>query len=137
MRVIANTMSLRTHYDVLRITPRASHEEVKRAFRSLAKRYHPDKSPDPKNAIRFKAILKSYKTLGDTYKRRVYDRSINVSPFNPIQSVSSDPFGARNRYGSNKVHAKVRAGGSADRNYTMGVIGIYVVLLLFTVIVVF
>ncbi|TET13451.1 MAG: J domain-containing protein [Dehalococcoidia bacterium] len=68
-------MSIEDYYQVLGINRDASQEEVKRAFRSLALRYHPDHNPhDQKQAEeRFKEINEAYEALNDEDKRRRYD----------------------------------------------------------------
>jgi len=59
------------YYDLLGIQKGASQEEVKRAFRNLAKEHHPDRGGDEK---KFKEINKAYQTLGDEKKRAQYDQ---------------------------------------------------------------
>nr|XP_033779943.1 dnaJ homolog subfamily A member 1-like [Geotrypetes seraphini]XP_033779944.1 dnaJ homolog subfamily A member 1-like [Geotrypetes seraphini] len=59
-------------YDVLGVRPGASPDEIKRAFRRLALKYHPDKNPT--EGDRFKQILRAYEVLIDTKKRELYDR---------------------------------------------------------------
>ena len=61
-------------YDVLGVTRQASDEEIKKAYRALARRYHPDANPnDPAAAERFKEIQNAYETLRDPERRRRYD----------------------------------------------------------------
>lgn len=62
---------LQTHYDILGIAPTANNEQIKTAFRKLAKLYHPDKNPGGKE--QFEKILVAYEILIDTAKRRQYD----------------------------------------------------------------
>lgn len=61
-------------YEVLGVAHDASAEEVKRAYRNLAKRYHPDVNKAADAADRFKEIQAAYDVLGDEEKRRHYDR---------------------------------------------------------------
>lgn len=63
-------------YDVLGVQKDASPEEIKSAYRSLAKKWHPDKNPgDPAAVERFRAITDAYDTLKDPERRASYDRS--------------------------------------------------------------
>jgi molecular chaperone DnaJ len=64
----------RDHYEVLGVARNASDEEIKRAYRDLARRYHPDSRPDdPEAGERFKEISVAYETLRDPERRRRYD----------------------------------------------------------------
>lgn len=68
-------MIKRDYYDLLGIDSFASLEEVKKAYRRLAHRYHPDKNPnDPSAADHFRLITEAYGILQDTQKRAAYDR---------------------------------------------------------------
>jgi molecular chaperone DnaJ len=60
-------------YGVLGVASNASQEEIKRAFRALARQYHPDANPDPEAEARFKQINAAYEVLSDPVKRQRYD----------------------------------------------------------------
>lgn len=67
--------SKRDYYEVLGVARNASEEEIKRAYRELAKRYHPDRNPgDEEAAQKFKEITEAYEVLCDPEKRARYDR---------------------------------------------------------------
>jgi len=66
--------SSQNNYDLLGITPQATDEEIKRAYRKAALRLHPDKNPDPEAAAQFQAIDKAYKILSDPKLRSTYDQ---------------------------------------------------------------
>lgn len=62
------------YYKTLGVDKKASAEEVKKAYRKLARQYHPDRNPDNKDAeSRFKDISQAYDVLGDPEKRKQYD----------------------------------------------------------------
>ena len=68
-------MSKRDYYEVLGVGRSASQDEIKKAFRKLAIRYHPDKNPDdPEAEERFKEVAEAYEILRDDEKRARYDR---------------------------------------------------------------
>lgn len=68
-------MSKRDYYEVLGINRNATDQEIKKAFRQLAKKYHPDLNPNNKEAEqKFKEINEAYEVLGDPEKKAKYDR---------------------------------------------------------------
>jgi molecular chaperone DnaJ len=62
------------YYELLEVRPDASADEIKRAYRRLARQLHPDTNPDPTAAERFKEIAQAYEVLSDPEKRQRYDR---------------------------------------------------------------
>ena len=67
-------MSERDYYEVLGVTRSASQDDIKQAFRRLARQYHPDVSSDPDAEEKFKEINEAYGVLSDPEKRARYDR---------------------------------------------------------------
>ncbi len=64
-------------YTILGIAPNASDDEIKKVYRSLAMRFHPDRNSAPGAEVRFKSITKAYEILSDPAKRAEYDQSVN------------------------------------------------------------
>lgn len=105
------------YYDVLGVDKDASEDEIKRAYRKKAKKYHPDKNPDNAEEARekFKEISEAYEVLADEGKRKRYDRygksgvkdqfgqgGFNWSDFShrdDVEDIFSDLFGGRARGG--------------------------------------
>lgn len=93
----------RDYYEVLGVDRNASKEEIRRAFRRLALKYHPDRNPGDKEAEqKFKEAAEAYEVLGDDEKRARYDRYgkegvsgrvRDFSTFDDIFSAFSDIFG--------------------------------------------
>ncbi|MBT3657406.1 MAG: DnaJ domain-containing protein [Euryarchaeota archaeon] len=77
----------RDYYEVLGVAKEADATELKKAFRSLARKYHPDKNDAPDADEKFKEIQEAYAVLSDNDKRRNYDRfghnGPGGSPFGP------------------------------------------------------
>ncbi len=67
-------MAKRDYYEVLNVNRQASPDELKTAFRRLAREYHPDVNKSPDAEERFKEINEAYAVLSDAEKRSVYDR---------------------------------------------------------------
>ncbi|MES2130445.1 MAG: DnaJ domain-containing protein [Pseudomonadota bacterium] len=64
-------------YAILGVAPNASDDEIKKVYRSLAMRYHPDRNHAPGAEARFKGIAKAYEILSDPVKREEYNQSVN------------------------------------------------------------
>ena len=91
------------HYKVLGVDRKATPTEIKKAYRKLARQYHPDRNPgDAKAEARFKRISQAYDVLQDAEKRKQYDR------------VGSNPFTGGGRPGGAGTAGGFDAGGIGD-----------------------
>ncbi len=62
-----------SHYSVLGVETDATRDEIRRAYRRLAKAHHPDVSGDPDSAARFREVNEAYRVLADPERRLKYD----------------------------------------------------------------
>lgn len=81
------------YYETLLVDKKASAAEIKRAYKRMALRMHPDKNKAPKSDEAFKRISKAFQVLGDEDKRRMYDQT------------GADPDSRRQSAGFNPAHA--------------------------------
>jgi molecular chaperone DnaJ len=82
-------MAQQDYYAVLGVPASATQDEIKKQYRKLAAKHHPDKNPnDPKAADTFKAISEAYQTLGDADKRKQYDQMRQLGAFGGISGAS-------------------------------------------------
>lgn len=79
-------MSVPDYYSVLGMPPGASQEELKKRYRILMAKYHPDRNSDPGAEERTKSINEAYGVLSDPEKRARYDRSLHYSVYGEADS---------------------------------------------------
>ena len=85
----------RDYYEVLDIKRDASQSEIKKSFRSLARKFHPDKNPnDPESELKFKEVQEAYAILSNPSEKRKYDTYGHNGP-------GGSPFGAGGFQGVN------------------------------------
>lgn len=97
-------------YAVLGVSASASQDEIKKAYRKLAKKYHPDANQgDAKAAERFKEISEAYNVLGDADKRKQYDEMRRLGAFAGFGG-GARPGGARTGAGARGAGAGAGAG---------------------------
>ena len=101
-------------YKILGIDKKASKEEIKRAFRKMARKYHPDVNPDEqKSGEKFKEINQAYSVLNDDKKREMYDK---------FGVIDGDPSSYQNGGGGFPGGGRVHSGphGNTYYNSTSG-----------------
>ena len=67
-------MEFRDYYEIMGVARDATQDDIKRAYRKLARKYHPDVSDDPKAEEHFKEVGEAYEVLKDPEKRAAYDQ---------------------------------------------------------------
>lgn len=89
----------RDYYEVLGVNKNATDDELKKAYRKLAKKYHPDANPDNKAEAeaKFKEVNEAYETLSDSQKRRMYDQFGTADP-QGFGGGAGGPFGGQGGY---------------------------------------
>ncbi|MBZ0306018.1 MAG: DnaJ domain-containing protein, partial [Anaerolineae bacterium] len=107
----------RDYYDILGLDRRASDTEIKKAFRNLARQYHPDVNKSPDAEAKFKELNEAYQILSDPNRRRAYDQfghaGVNMGagnaaygdPFTIFEDLMQG-FGFTNRRGSRGKRAR-------------------------------
>ena len=130
-------MAERDYYEVLGVDRNASEADVKKAFRRLAMRYHPDRNPDQgeEAANRFKEAKRAYEVLSDEQKRAAYDQfghagveagagaGASGDPFNTIfGDIFGEVFGGR-RGGGNQRRRGANLRYRLDLDFTQAIFG--------------
>ena len=87
---------LQNYYSVLGINKDASSEEIKQAYRKMAKKWHPDKNSDPKAPEKFLAVSEAYEHLGTDSARATYDASLSTQHYSRhAQRTGFNSFNSR------------------------------------------
>lgn len=92
-------MAKKDYYEILGIDRNATKEEIKKAYRRLSKKYHPDVSDDPDAAEKFKEITEAYEVLSDDKKRANYDRFGHADPNQGFGGFGDTDFGGFGGFG--------------------------------------
>jgi molecular chaperone DnaJ len=90
------------YYQTLEITPEATQQEIKQAYRRLAKNFHPDLNNDRLDNKKIIEINAAYEILGDPQRRRLYDLQINDSPINSVAARQERAARAQSQYQQHK-----------------------------------
>jgi molecular chaperone DnaJ len=112
-------MAERDYYDILGVKKTATADEIKKAYRGLAKKFHPDKNKGNKDAEnKFKEMSEAYAVLSDTEKREQYDR-LGKEAFrsggNPFQGGGNPFQGGANPFGAGFDFSQFAGGGARGR----------------------
>lgn len=109
-------MNTRTHYEVLGVAKTATVEEIKKAYRTLAVKIHPDKGEEKdreKNKKEFCMVHDAYELLMDTVKRAEYDKSL-AAESESKQTVTEPTSETRTRFKEYKAAASYQSRQSRD-----------------------
>lgn len=88
------TTATKDYYEILGVKKDVSTDEIKKAYRRLARKYHPDLNPGDKTAEqKFKEINEAYEVLGDPKKRTEYDQFGKIPPFEAFEGFRPFDFG--------------------------------------------
>jgi curved DNA-binding protein CbpA len=106
--------AVKNHYNTLHVPYTAGQTEIKKAYRRLAVKYHPDKNPtDPFAENYFKEIQEAYSILSHPGKRRVYDRELWLSGTNLRNTAQTDLSPATFIMKCKQLHHHVMRGNTA------------------------
>jgi molecular chaperone DnaJ len=114
-------MAQRDYYTVLGVSATATADEIKKQYRRLAKKYHPDaNASDPKASERFKEISEAYSVVGDAEKRKQYDDMRRMGAYSGYGGGS--PSGQRPRPGASTPPG-AGAGAGRYQEFDVGGLG--------------
>lgn len=104
-------MAKRDYYEVLGVSKTASDDEIKKAYRGLAKKYHPDVCKEPDAEAKFKEVQEAYEVLSDSTKRQQYDQ---FGHDGPMGAGGFDGFGGSGFGGFEDIFSAFFGGGRSQ-----------------------
>ena len=111
---------MQDYYKTLGVSKDADEKEIKKAFRSLAMKYHPDRNEDPKAEDKFKRVNEAYNVLSDPEKRSNYDRFGTAEPGSSGFEGFSDIFGGGGNFGGFNPFSDLFGGRGGQRRSNKG-----------------
>ena len=109
-------MAKRDYYEVLGLSKNASDDEIKKAYRQLAKKYHPDLNKEPGAEEKFKEVNEAYETLSDPNKKSRYDRFGHQDPTQGFGGGASGfDFGGGGFGGFSDIFDSIFGGGGSRK----------------------
>lgn len=99
-KVVLKVLLYKPHqyYEILEVSKTSSDGEIKKSYRKLAVKLHPDKNPHPRASEAFKYVNKAWEVLSDSNKRQIYDQTgsdpdLRAAGFSSASSYGGSPFG--------------------------------------------
>ena len=138
---MTNRDTAQNHYDLLRVKPTASPQEIRSAYRDLSKLYHPDTTKLPPEVAtgKFQALNEAYATLSNPEKRLAYDYKIRISRVAVIQAPAylNRPASERAQYEKSNAYLdptdRPLSAGELFALFILGVTFVGCLMLVFTI----
>eukprot|EP00755_Sulcionema_specki_P024644 Sspe_Gene.15147::Locus_5258_Transcript_1_1_Confidence_1.000_Length_1315::g.15147::m.15147 len=103
--IVVGRWEMKSHYEVLGVSPKAAKGDIRKAYHRLAREYHPDRNPDLAEAeVLFKKVQEAHETLIDDKLRAEYDLELAASDGTPVSDI--DDEGPRRHYRRSPKHAR-------------------------------
>src|SRR5699024_9468689 len=114
-------MEYKDYYKILGVDKKATKGEIKKAYRKLAKKYHPDMNPDDTTAAnKFKKVTEAYEVLSDDDKRKQYDTFGSTGNFSAGQNFDPSQYGLDLNFGAGGYSYTSTGGGGFSDFWIVG-----------------